>query len=129
MSLRSAVLKPEASTRTEYVPGIKLGAAKAPAASDVSSREVPRSWSVTVTVAPAITPPLSSVTLPIMRPKLSCEKAGIQKARRATPKLSHAALLDHFHPLTFISPSRESALESPQCSRPPQSATRLHEQN
>jgi hypothetical protein len=54
-----------------------------PALSVVKDRETPLATSTTVTVAPTMTPPLWSVMLPKIRPKLSCEKAGRQTSNSA----------------------------------------------
>src|SRR5258708_448734 len=49
---------------------------------------------MTVTVAPATTPPLWSVTVPLIRPKLPCENAGRQsKSTANTPPSNCTAFL------------------------------------
>src|ERR1700726_1858126 len=55
-----------------------LGASYSPPWSVVRFREVPRSTSRTVTVAPAIAPPFESVIVPRIPPALPCEKTGAQ---------------------------------------------------
>src|ERR1700692_3783995 len=93
---RSSFLKPFDSARTVKAPGVRLGALYSPASSVGSVRVTPLAVSSTVTVAPATTPPLWSVTVPIMRPKLPCENAGRQS--KSTPKLTVSnwmALLHH----------------------------------
>jgi len=56
--------KPLASARTVYVPGFKLEATYSPAPLVVRLREIPRATSITVTVAPAMAPPVWSNTPP-----------------------------------------------------------------
>src|SRR5579863_8508883 len=87
---RSSFLKPLASARTVYAPGVRFGALYSPASSDVRVRETPLAVSMTVTVAPATTPPLWSVTVPIMRPVLPCENAGTLSNR--TPNATASTL-------------------------------------
>src|SRR5467141_2822616 len=77
------VLKPLASTRTLYVPGLRVGALYSPASFDVRVFATPLSVSVAVTVAPDMTPPVWSVTVPRIRPELPCENSGRQS--RSTP--------------------------------------------
>src|SRR6266849_3585409 len=55
------------------MPGIRVGALYSPASSVVRVRATPLSLSMIVTVAPDMTPPLWSETIPRMRPKLACE--------------------------------------------------------
>src|SRR5467141_3983409 len=82
------VLKPLASTRTLYVLGMRVGALYSPGSFVTKIFDTPLSVSVTVTVAPATTPPLWSVTVPIIRPELPCEKSGRQS--RSTPITPHS---------------------------------------
>src|SRR5207253_3265244 len=90
---RSTVLKPLASARTVYFPGCRLGALYSPASSVVSARDTPLSTSRTVTVAPAITPPVWSVTVPRIRPELPCEKRGRQTRSMPSVALKTRAVL------------------------------------
>src|SRR5712664_2823982 len=76
-------LKPLASTRTLYVLGTRVGALYSPGSFVTKVFDTPLSVSVTVTVAPATTPPLWSVIVPMIRPKLPCENNGRQS--RSTP--------------------------------------------
>src|SRR5579863_8788839 len=72
---------------------MRFGALYAPASSVVSVRVVPLSVSMTLTVAPTTTPPLWSVTVPRMRPKLPCEYAGTHiKSTASTPPNKRTAL-------------------------------------
>src|SRR5712691_5788938 len=78
MFWRSMVLKPLASTRTLYVLGMRVGALYSPGSFVVKIFDTPLSVSVTVTVAPDMTPPLWSVIVPRIRPELPCENSGRQ---------------------------------------------------
>src|SRR5712692_8970117 len=78
MFWRSTVLKPLASARTLYVLGTRVGALYSPGSFVVRTFDTPLSVSVTVTVAPATTPPLWSVTVPRIWPELPCENSGRQ---------------------------------------------------
>src|SRR5437773_1434465 len=69
---RDSVLNPGNSTRTVYVPGIRVGALYSPASSDVTVRVRPLCVSIMFTVAPGRTAPVGSLTLPRIRPKLPC---------------------------------------------------------
>src|SRR5882762_5262214 len=89
---RSMVLKPLASTRTLYVPGLRVGALYSPASFVTRVFVTPLSVSMTVTVAPDTTPPLWSVTVPMIRPALPCENSGRQSRSIAiAPHTSCAA--------------------------------------
>src|SRR5467141_3850361 len=77
------VLKPLASTRTLYVLGMRVGALYSPGSFVTKIFDTPLSVYVMVTVAPATTPPLWSVTVPRIRPELPCENSGRQS--RSTP--------------------------------------------
>src|ERR1700730_14140698 len=83
MPWRSVVLKPLYSARTLYDPGWRLGALYSPASFVTKVFVTPLSVSTTVTVAPDTVPPLWSVTVPMIRPKLPCEHSGRQS--RSTP--------------------------------------------
>src|SRR5713101_7944704 len=83
MFWRSMVLKPLISTRTLYVLGMRVGALYSPGSFVIKVFVTPLSVSVTVTVAPDMTPPLWSVTVPMIRPRLPCENSGRQS--RTTP--------------------------------------------
>src|SRR5205807_9804557 len=72
------VLKPLASARTLYALGTRFGALYSPGSFVTRIFDTPLSVSVTVTVAPDITPPLWSVTVPRIRPELPCENSGRQ---------------------------------------------------
>src|SRR5579862_8568012 len=86
--LRSELLKPGDSTRTEYVPGLRLGAAYAPAESVTKSRVKPRCVSVMVTFAPATEAPLESMTVPARLPAAPCENSGTaaRSNKKHTPR-------------------------------------------
>src|SRR5258708_39805167 len=70
------------------MPGSRADAKYAPAASEVKARASPLCTSVTVTVAPGITEPLWSETLPVMRPSSACGNAGrqINDSARVAPR-------------------------------------------
>src|SRR5580658_1015937 len=75
---------------------MSVGALYAPASSVVSVRATPLSVSKTVTMAPEMTPPLWSVTVPRIRPKLPCENAGRQsKSTANSPPSNCTAFLVH----------------------------------
>src|SRR5467141_2181014 len=78
MFWRSMVLKPLASARTLYAPGMRLGALYSPGSFVIKVFVTPLSVSVTDTVAPEMTPPLWSVIVPRIRPELPCENSGRQ---------------------------------------------------
>src|SRR4029077_12725479 len=59
-----------------YMPGVKLGALYSPASSATKFLATPVCELVTVTMAPAITPPVWSVTVPKRRPVLIWENSG-----------------------------------------------------
>src|SRR6266852_8240175 len=107
MFWRSNTLKPLASTRTLYVPGERLGALYSPASFATRAFATPLSVSKTVTVAPAMTPPLWSVTVPRMRPKLAWENSEIENSNtpRITPSVEIAFPARAFSDLKkFITP-------------------------
>src|SRR5712664_586376 len=83
MFCRSMALKPLASTRTLYDPGVRLGALYIPSSFVTKDFVMPLSVSVTDTVAPDMTPPLWSVIVPQSLPKTPCENSGRQS--RSTP--------------------------------------------
>src|ERR1700730_2932697 len=95
----SIVLKPLASTRAEYVPGSRSGATYSPAWPVVKVRETPLWASKTVTMAPAIVPPLASVTVPEMRPRLPCANKGrqITNNKIVAPGISEIVLARRHH--------------------------------
>ena len=62
--LCSSVRKPLAVARTVYVPGSRAGVTYWPAPSATKFRVTPRATSVTVTMAPAMAPPVWSNTPP-----------------------------------------------------------------
>ena len=64
----TAVLKPDSSAFTSYVPGSSRSLTKKPDSLVTTVSTVFRSRLVTVTVTPGSTPPLSSVTVPPMLP-------------------------------------------------------------
>ena|SRR5437879_2017644 len=86
MFWRSKAWKPAAEARTKYLPAFKLGARYSPAPSVTKFRATPVSVFVTVTMAPTITPPVWSVTVPRMRPVLTWENSGNPKRSTAEPK-------------------------------------------
>src|SRR5437588_12858485 len=100
MLWRSKAWKPAAEARTEYLPAFKLGAMYSPAPSVTKFRATPVSVLVTVTMAPAITPPDWSVTVPKMRPVLIWENAGIpaSKVTHPRPRTNLIGLLKVTHP-------------------------------
>src|ERR1700704_3491596 len=87
---RSTVLKPLASTRTLYVPELSGGALYSPGSFVTRVFVTPLSVSVMVTVAPATTPPLWSVTVPTIRPALPCENSGRQRNSSPIVPLSNS---------------------------------------
>src|SRR5712692_7418965 len=68
------------------MPGIRVGALYSPASSVIRVRATPLSLSTMVTVAPAMTPPLWSVTIPRMRPKLAWENS--ETENNNTPRIA-----------------------------------------
>src|SRR6266851_6039231 len=76
-------LKPLASTRTVYDPGVRLGALYIPSSFVTNDFVTPLSVSVTVTAALEMTPPLWSVIVPQSLPKTPCEDSG--RLSRSTP--------------------------------------------
>src|SRR5215471_1072562 len=72
MFWRSTAAKPGNSTRMANVPGSRFGALYNPASSVVRERTVPRSTSRMEMLAPGMTAPLWSATLPKIRPVLPC---------------------------------------------------------
>jgi hypothetical protein len=59
---------------------------------------------MTVTVAPEMTPPVWSETVPRMRPKLPCENSGIENSSKPTIALSTLIVLaeDNFNVTDFM---------------------------
>jgi hypothetical protein len=53
---------------------------------------------MTLTVAPETTPPLVSVTVPMMRPRLPCENAGTQSKSTAKETVSNLIAFQHQPP-------------------------------
>src|ERR1700688_4159686 len=73
-----------------YVPGISVGALYSPTSFVVRVRATTLCVSTMVTVATGMTPPLWSVTIPRIRPKLVCENRGrhISSTPSVTPSTS-----------------------------------------
>src|SRR5439155_25378839 len=82
---RAKVLKPGNSTRTVYVPGIRVGALYRPASSGVTGRARPLCVSTIRMLAPGRTAPVWSLTLPRIRPKFA--RANIAKEKSNTTRV------------------------------------------
>jgi hypothetical protein len=68
MPSRVVVLNPESVALTLYCPGASSGTAKKPSAPVVTTRVWVVPWLTTSTVAPGMTAPDASVTMPVMPP-------------------------------------------------------------
>src|SRR5579864_615863 len=79
--------------------GVKLGALYSPDSSVVRTRVTPRSVSMIVTVAPATTPLLWSVTVPRIRPKSPCENTGkLSTSNQSIPPKNCEIFLERLRP-------------------------------
>src|SRR5438034_3596023 len=91
---RESVLNPGNSTRTVYVPGVNVGALYSPASSEVTVRARPLCVSMMLTVAPGMTAPVGSLTLPRIRPKLPCADSAREKSNTSRVVMStHPVIL------------------------------------
>src|SRR5258706_11786860 len=107
------VLKPLASTRTLYVPGLRVGALYSPASFVTRVFVTPLSVSMTVTVAPDTTPPLWSVTVPMIRPALPCENSGRQSRSTPITPPSNCAAFRNPTPQDFLLVERKEIISGP----------------
>src|SRR5579864_1167071 len=79
--------------------GVKLGALYSPDSSVVRTRATPRCVSMTVTVAPATTPLVWSVTVPRIRPKSPCENTGkLSTSNQSIPPKNCKIFLERLRP-------------------------------
>src|SRR2546425_182206 len=106
---RSSLLNPGSSARTVYVPGIRLGALYSPASSVVRVRARPLSLSIMLTVAPGMTAPVESLTLPRIRPKLPCANSGKENSNTTTVVVNRHEVILRFDVTDVISPSYPNA--------------------
>src|SRR5882762_7572206 len=113
MFWRSTALKPLASTRTLYVPGLRVGALYSPGSFVTKVFVTPLSVSVMVTVAPATTPPLWSVTVPTIRPALPCENSGRQSSSIPIVPTSNCKALRNSTPQGFLLVEFEELISGP----------------
>src|SRR5438093_2025454 len=102
---RSSLLNPGSSARTVYVRGIRLGAFYSPASSVVRVRARPLSLSIMLTVAPGMTAPVESLTLPRIRPKLPCADSAKEKSNTTAVVLNRHEVILRFDVTDVISPS------------------------